>query len=275
MYQYSAYVPCFNNTLSVAYALSSLQLQVPAPAELFLVDDGSFDDSAVVAASLDVPVVAMGRNAGRGAVRARAMELVNHEFVVCCDATNQLPADFVARAFRWFADPEVAAVFGRIWQDDSQTLADRWRGRHLLKMQEPMSVQHRALLNTYGCVLKLSAVHQVGHFNSSLRHSEDADLGRRLLAAGFDVIYDPTLRVYPTVSNTTLEVLERYWRWYAGPLEEVGLYGYAKQVWYSLRVLVPRDLRDGDLLSVPLSLLCPHYQFWRSLWRRVSGQAQR
>ncbi|MGB5135685.1 MAG: glycosyltransferase family 2 protein [Prochlorococcaceae cyanobacterium] len=274
MISYSAYVPCFNNASSVARTLVSLRLQLPSPAEVVLVDDGSTDDSPQVAVGLNIPVYLMGRNAGRGAVRAKAMEIAQHGFVLFCDATNQLPPDFMARALPWFDDPSVAGVFGRIWQKESRSLADRWRGRHLLKMRDPMDVEHHALLNTYACVLRRSAVLQVGNFDCLFRHSEDADLGRRLLEAGFDVIYDPTLHVYPRPSKSIREVLERYWRWYAGSREEVSFVMYAKLLWYSIRVLVPGDLSDRDPWCVPVSLFCPHYQFWKSFTRRLSGRVQ-
>lgn len=271
----SAYVPCFNNAATVRHALTSLQAQRLPVAELFLVDDGSSDGSRAIAWHMGVPVVALERNMGRGAVRAAAMDCAQHELVISCDATNQLPVDFLHRALPWFADPQVAAVFGRIWQNQARSLADRWRGRHLFNVQERLALQHGALLSTYGCVVRRSAVLEVGNFDRSLRHSEDADLGRRLLAAGFDVIFDPSLHVIAGISNTKSQVLERYWRWNAGAHEHVSLRGYAKQVWYSVRVMVLRDLRDGDLSSILLSLLCPHYQFWKSWRRRYSGRLQR
>lgn len=270
----SAYVPCFNNAATVGRALESLQRQSPPVAELFLVDDGSSDGSRAVAEKLGVRVVAMERNSGRGPVRARAMDTAQHELVVCCDATNHLPADFTARALKWFADPKVAAVFGRIWQERATCVSDRWRGRHLFKVQEPMAVKHGALLSTWGCVLRRSAVMQVGNFDRNLRHTEDAELGRRLLAAGFDVVFDPELHVISGVTNTVGQVLERYWRWYAGTDEEVSFGRYAKQVWYALKVMALQDLRDGDPLSVPVSLYSPHYQFWKSWARRRAARVQ-
>lgn len=274
MTTFSAYVPCYNNAFTVARALSSLQQQCPPTTDLFLLDDGSSDGSVGIALELGVDVVRLDKNVGRGAVRARAMELARHELVLCCDATNHLPDHFAAQALRWFTDPGVAAVFGRIEQMDERSLANRWRGRHLFKLAEPMAVRHGALLSTWGCMLRRSAVVAVGNFDASLRHSEDAELGRRLLAAGFDVVFDPTLQVISGVSNTRLGVLERYWRWHAGEREQVSLTSYIRQVWYSLRVLVPRDIADGDLLAVPLSLFCPHYQFWKSWGRQISGRVQ-
>lgn len=255
-------------------ALSSLQAQKALVAELFLVDDGSSDGSRAVAEHMGVAVVALERNEGRGVVRAAAMAHAQQELVLSCDATNQLPADFLERALPWFANPRCAAVYGRIWQHQAITLADRWRGRHLFHMQVEMAVQHGALLSTYGCVLRREAVLQVGNFDRTLRHSEDADLGRRLLAAGFDVVFDPSLLVVSGVSNSLGQVLERYWRWHAGPNEAISLRGYIKQIWYAAKVMVVRDLRDGDLLSVPVSLLSPHYQFWRSWLSRRSSRKQ-
>lgn len=264
MKAYSAYVPCFNNAKTVGQALRSLQAQATPPVQLFLVDDGSSDESRTIAELLGVTVVSMEHNAGRGAVRACSIDLAKCEYVACCDATNYLPPDYVARALHWFADTKVAAVCGPISQELVKTQADRWRGRHLFKISSTMSVQHRSPLSTYGCVVRASAVREVGNFNPILRHSEDVDLGQRLLDAGFDVIFDPSLCVYSGISNTIQEVLERYWRWYAGPDELVSLLGYARLVWYSLRVMVLHDLRDRDLSAIPITLLCPHYQFWRS-----------
>ena len=270
----SAYVPCYNNAATVGQALRSLQAQRVPVDELCLVDDGSSDGSRAIAMHMGVPVVELERNMGRGAVRAAAIDRAQHELVISCDATNQLPVDFLQRALPWFADPQVAGVFGRIWQNQASSLADRWRGRHLFKVQECLALQHGALLSTYGCVLRRSALLEVGNFDRSLRHSEDADLGRRLLAAGFDVIFDPSLHVITCTSNTKRQVLERYWRWNAGAHEHISLRGYAKQVWYSLRVMVVQDLRDGDLPAISLSLLCPHYQFWKSWCRRYLRQLQ-
>ena len=272
---YSAYVPCFNNSSSVGEALRSLQAQAPPPTQLLLVDDGSSDESRSIAELLGVTVVSMGHNAGRGAVRACSIDLAKCEYVACCDATNYLPPDYVARALHWFADLRVAAVCGPISQQHPKTQADRWRDRHLFKISSTMSVQHRSLLSTYGCVVRTSAVREVGNYNQLCRHSEDIDLGRRLLDAGYDVVFDPALIVYSGVSNTIPQVLERYWRWHAGAQEQTTIRGYMKNVWYSIRFMMLQDLHDKDIASLWLTLLCPHYQFWRSWLRRSSGQVQR
>lgn len=269
----SACVPCYNQRSTVAQAVRSVRDQTLPIGEVFVIDDGSTD--GLPESVEGVPVIRLGTNRGRGAARARAMEEARHDLVLCCDATNALAPDFAAKARPWFDDPEVAGVFGVIRPGPHRTLPARWRARHLFKAGSQSSVRRQALLATWGCLLRRSAVLAVGNFDPALRHSEDADLGRRLLAAGYDVVADPALWVESIADNTVGEVLERYWRWNAGVGEQVSWRGYARMVSYSVRVMVREDLRAGDVPAAAVSLLCPHYQVWRSWGRRTAGFSQR
>jgi glycosyltransferase involved in cell wall biosynthesis len=269
----SAYIPCFNNAATIRIAAESLIGQSIPLAEILVVDDGSAYDIRPALRGCDVRIVRHDSNLGRGAARARAMQEARHDLVLCCDATNVLESGFLEKALPWFDDPGVAAVFGRITQPSAANAANRWRGRHLFKIGAAQAVRHGALLATYGAVVRRSAVRHAGGYDASLRHTEDGDLGERLLAAQFDVICDPRLEITAIAPNTLGEVLERYWRWYAGAHETVSWRSYWKAIGYSIRSLAAADVREGDLLGVPLSLITPHYQFWRS-WlrqRRAAG----
>jgi glycosyltransferase involved in cell wall biosynthesis len=265
----SAYIPCFNNAATLAGALRSIRLQSVPVHELMIIDDGSTDNSCKIAEDFGARIVRHEQNAGRGAVRSRAMREAVHDFVMSCDAGNALQEDFLERALPWFESAKVAAVFGRMWQKDNSTVVLRWRGRHLFKTDALQTANRRAPLATWGVLMRKSHVLAAGNFDSNLRHSEDADLGERLLAQDFEVVFDPSIHVMPLASNTLLEVLERYWRWYAGKHERVSWQGYAKQIIYSLKVMALQDCQAGDPLSVPISLLSPHYQFWKSWARRL------
>jgi glycosyltransferase involved in cell wall biosynthesis len=264
----SAYVPCFNNVATVRAAVMSLVAQTVSPLEVLVVDDGSTDGSAGQLKGLDVRLIRNVRNEGRGAVRRRAMEEARFELVLCCDATGVLERTFVEKALAWFQDPQVAGVFGKITQSTSQTSIDRWRGRHLFKLGVEQVPRREALLATGGAIVRASAVRAVGGYNASLRHTEDGDLGRRLLSANFAVVYDPGLEVMTIGSNSLRQVLDRYWRWYAGTDETTSWIGYRKNIGYSIKAMAAADLRDADPLSAIISLVCPHYQFWRPVLRR-------
>lgn len=267
MLQVTAYIPCFNNAATVRRAVESVLAQTTAPSETLVIDDGSTDGSVAQLDGLPIRIVRHERNLGRGAARARAMAEARHPLVLCCDATNVLDLDFAANARGWFDDARVAAVFGVYRQSDPRTAAERWRGRHLFKMATPRSVRSDALLATGGAVLRRATVQVAGGFDVALRHSEDVDLGRRLLAGGHLVVSDPRIGFTSIATDTVCKVLERYWRWHAGINEAVSWRGYRKTIAYSLKSMVADDLRAGDWSSAGISVVCPHYQFWKSRLR--------
>jgi cellulose synthase/poly-beta-1,6-N-acetylglucosamine synthase-like glycosyltransferase len=274
MLSISAMVPSFNNCQTVYCTAWSLKNQSCKPSSILQIDDGSTDDSWRITEDLGLSVIRNTTNRGRGYVRAKAIELCEDEFLACCDASNYLQINFIENAIGWFDDPKVAAVFGQIYQAQPKSLADRWRARHLYKLNQNKNVDKNAILSTYGCILRRSAVVQVGNFDRSLRHSEDSDLGIRLLRAGYKVVYDPSLHVISCIKNDIVEVLDRYWRWYAGADEKISIRKYGRLVWYSVRVLALRDIKDKDFFSIPISLSCPHYQFWKSWIRRLLNRVQ-
>jgi glycosyltransferase involved in cell wall biosynthesis len=264
----TAYVPCYNAAATIRRAVESVLAQTIAPAEVLVVDDGSTDGSIDAIRDLGVRIVVQPSNLGRGETRARAMREATHEYVLCCDATNVLEPAFLEKALPQFEARRVAAVFGRITQPAPGNLAERWRGRHLFKVERAQEPRRRASLCTWGTLVRASAVQQVGGYDRRLRHTEDGELGARLLAADFEVLYNPELTVTSIAPNTLAQVLERHWRWYAGTTPVATWRQYAKGIAYSIECMAPDDLRAGDPLSVPVSLLSPHYHFWRSFLHR-------
>ena len=263
----SAYIPCFNNEATLPAAIQSVQGQTVAPAEIIVIDDGSTDDSSRVAEKCGAKVIRQGRNLGRGAARARAINEARNDLVLGCDATVVLPDRFVELALPYFKSDKVAAVCGHFVERRNDTVARRWQARHLYKQDQPQQLTRRASLFTAGSLLRRAHILKAGNFNALLRHSEDSELGTRLLQAGYEVVNDPNLELECLQTTSLARLLERYWRWYAGSNEQVSLSGYARLVWYSVRVMARRDLRQGDAASALVSLLMPHNQFWRSVAR--------
>ena len=265
----SGYVPFYNNAPTVLAAVDSLRRQQPPLDEVFAIDDGSTDHSADLLEKAGVRVLKQPANLGRGAARRLAMQVALHEFVLCCDATNVLPVDFAARALPWFGDPKVAAVVGLITDPNPRGVVSRWRARNLFKAGVPRSASKGASFITFGAMVRSSAVVAVGGYDASLRHSEDAELGSRLEGANFDVVGDPSLQVFCNIRNSLPQVLERYWRWYAGKDELLSLKSYFKRVLFSIRNMAWGDLQAGEPLTCFISLLLPHYQLWRDLKGKI------
>jgi GT2 family glycosyltransferase len=173
-----------------------------------------------------------------------------------------LPPDFAAIAERWFQDDQVAAVVGPIVQKEARNAADRWRGRHLFQTDKRTAVQEDATFVTGGAMLRAAAASNAGGYDASREHGEDADLGRRLLDRGYKVIFDPTLTYWQLGSNSIAEALERYWRWNRAQ-GRMTASAYLKQIKYSLTVMAREDMQTADVGAALISLISPHYQFWR------------
>jgi biofilm PGA synthesis N-glycosyltransferase PgaC len=257
----SAYVPCYNARATIREAVQSIVDQSVPISEIFVVDDCSTDGSGDHAG---VPVIRLNTNAGRGAARAKAMLRAEFELVLACDASVTLDRRFLEFALPWFKNERVAAVFGWVKDVAGRTAANRWRARHLFGSHLVHKVTHSASFATTCSVVRKSTVQHVGGFNAALRGGEDADLGRRLLGDGFDVVFDPNLFSTTFASNSSSEVLERYARW--NSLERMSLHNYMRQISYALKVMVPIDIKAKDPLAAVISLLAPHYQF---CWSRV------
>jgi glycosyltransferase involved in cell wall biosynthesis len=255
----SAYVPAYNAGATINEAVRSIFDQTVPAAEVLVLDDGSTEE---LPPQPGVKLMRSIINRGRGATRALAMEQAQQELVLGCDATLRLDRNFIERALPWFNDVKVAAVFGWVKEEASSKAANRWRGRHLFKSDIPKEISRRAAL-AGGCfIVRKAAVEQVGGFDTSLVAGEDFDLGQRLLNAGFDVVFDPALFARSLAENSVWEVLERYARW--NTRKKMGVRDYLRQVNYTVKVMVVADLRARDFPAACISLLSPHYQFWRS-----------
>lgn len=250
-----AAIPTYDSASTLPRVLAALRRLSP---ELLVVDDGSADATVALATAAGARVVALGENLGRGAARARIMAESDTPLVLMCDATLEPAPDFLALALPYFAEPRVAAVFGHVTQSAAATLAERWRKRHLFKAEPATAPRRDALLATGVCVLRAEAVRAVGGFNAALRAGEDADLGHRLLAAGWQVIADPALRTLCLRHDTAHEVLLRYARWNS----PAGLAprAFLRQLAYAVKVMMLADLRARDPLAALLSLASPFYQ---------------
>lgn len=261
-------VPVYRNRETVAAAVASLLAQTVPLTEVIVVDDGSPDDTVDQARAAGARVVPLGQNQGRGAARARCVdEAGDADFLVSVDGTQALAPDFVERTLPWMQDPQVAAAYGGLRQENARTVADRWRARHLFRQDEPQTAGPVPSFISGGFLGRVSALRAVGNFDASRRHSEDAEMGERLQAAGYRIISEPSAWVLSQTSNTVPEVLERWARWNGGADPRFRWQSHLRLVWYALKVMVAQDLRARDPGSAFLSLLAPHLLAWRSMRR--------
>ena len=104
-----------------------------------------------------------------------------------------------------------------------------------------------------------------GNFDPNYQHSEDEELGERLVKHGFKSIGDPLLIAYSEIANSLFEVLERHWRWHVGKEENFNLLSFINLIKSSLNPMLLEDLKAHDMSASLISLLYPFFFLYKTL----------
>ena len=184
------------NDVKIGETIKSLQNQTIKPKEIIIVDDFSTKPINENLVNPNCRVIRNTRNMGRGFSRNLAIKECRSEFVVFCDSSNSLCANFIEKALISFENRELSAIFGRIIGNEHHTGACfKWRERNLFLETDPnANVPYEVFsLSTYGVMIRRSHVLEVGNFNSQLRQYEDHALGNKLIKRGYQIFFDPNL----------------------------------------------------------------------------------
>jgi GT2 family glycosyltransferase len=268
MEKISVYIPAYNSAEFLSRAIDGLLAQTLPANEILVIDDGSRDATAGIAASYPaVTLVRHTRNSGLGAARNTGFRTARNEFVASLDADCVPDPDWLAGLSRHFEDPRVAGVGGRLIEGNQRTVADRWRRAHMPQEWGDQPVRNPKFL--FGCnnVFRKSAVLEAGGYDESMcTNGEDTDVSRRLRDRGWDLLYDPEPRVVHLRHDTMRSILDTYWRWwrfgvraYANGVRLRSVLGHALFVHFrhTFLDLVRSDLnaRRYDLLGLDLAAL--------------------
>lgn len=127
---FAVVVPVWNGARYVADAIRSVQSQTLRDWTLLVVDDGSTDDSAVVAESTGAPVLRRPTNDGVLAARRDGFRATSSDAVVFLDADDKLRPDALARYAHAFDErPDTNVLYGdRVLTDHDGTPFGSERG---------------------------------------------------------------------------------------------------------------------------------------------------
>ena len=263
----SGYILCYNNESTILEAVNSLKNQTLKLNEIYVIDDGSSDNSVSILKNNDIKVYKNFKNKGRGYSRNRAINLAKYEYVLCCDATNSLSTDFVAESITHLEkDSNISSISGRLVAKQQRTFVDAWRSKHLFKedVVYPSGVQETKLLITYGTLMRKKHILKCNNFDPLLPKNEDYELGLKLIKNGYKLLGHTDVFIYSTVSNSLLQVMERYWRWHFSYDQQMSFFNYLKLIKACLNPMGIDDLRKYQFKNFFISMLLPHYCFYKS-----------
>jgi len=180
--QVSCIIPCYNAERFLGEAIESVIAQTLSPTEIIVIDDGSTDGSAAVAARYADRVKYLHQhNAGPAAARNRGVELSRGDFVAFLDADDLWHSEKLERqAARFAARPELEACVTHLtafWEDEVRHEQEALQGHARTRSSLPGYVMQTMLAHR-------SAFAKTGTLNPALRFGEDTEWFIRARDAG-------------------------------------------------------------------------------------------
>ncbi|HEY6390185.1 MAG TPA: glycosyltransferase family A protein [Bryobacteraceae bacterium] len=194
----SVVIPVHNAAASLGRCLGALKTSTFQNFECVVVDDGSTDDSAALAAASGARVIATGGQRGPAYARNRGVEAAKGEILFFIDADVMVQSGTLAQVANAFE--ENAALDALIGSYDEEPAEPNFLSQYKNLMHCFVHQHGRRRASTFwtGCgAIRKCAFEEFGGFDESyVRPSiEDIELGARLVRAGKSIELEPTLMV--------------------------------------------------------------------------------
>jgi glycosyltransferase involved in cell wall biosynthesis len=209
MPEISVVIPAHNAATTLPACLAALgrQVNVPAPFEVLVIDDGSCDSSAAVVRQFSARLSAAASgsdlvadvkllqqpHAGAAAARNRGIQAARGELIFFTDADCVPADDWLAAMARPFERPEVAGCKGVYATRQTGLIARFAQLEYQVKYQALAGCDRIDFVDTYCAAYRRSVLLAAGGFDSSLPGAwvEDVELAFRVSALGHRLVFNP------------------------------------------------------------------------------------
>jgi len=185
----SIIIPAHNAAETIAETLESLLAQTYQGWEAIIVDDGSTDGTAQIAARFAdrdarIRVISQPRQGGVSAARNTGIALVRYDWLLFLDADDWISSQHLERMMSALAfDPTLDAVHcgsARVAYDGTLIPEEFWPPSGDLFS----TLACRSAFPIHACIVRKSLVESVGGFDTSLLTCEEWDLWQRIARTG-------------------------------------------------------------------------------------------
>ncbi|MCH5219668.1 MAG: glycosyltransferase family 2 protein [Muribaculaceae bacterium] len=178
-------IPVYNRETELKRCLDSIAAQTMLPAQVIVVDDGSTDNSLVIARTHTLnPVVLQGTHRGAAAARNLGLEKVGTEWTMFFDSDDTMSPNHIASACKAISSD--VDLIG--WDVRQVTLDNKWR---ILPFETRDMEWHNIMhgtLATQRYMARTDLFRQAGGWNPEVKIWNDIELGARLLSLSPSVI---------------------------------------------------------------------------------------
>jgi glycosyltransferase involved in cell wall biosynthesis len=194
----SVIIPARDAAATLGACLDGVLAQADADIEVIVVDDGSLDATAAIAAGYPVTLVRCDRPHGVAAARNRGAAVAGAPLLFFLDADVVPAPGALARALAAFDDPDLHATFGS-YDDDPAVRSTVSRFKNLCHHYFHQRARRDATTFWGACgAIRREHFEAAGGFNERRYRQpsiEDVELGQRLVERGARIVADPGLQV--------------------------------------------------------------------------------
>lgn len=200
----SVLMPVYNTERYIAEALRSVFAQKWEPMEIIVINDGSTDRSAEIAAGFPGVRVVHQSNMGLCNARNRCLSEASGEWIAFLDADDRWLPEKTTHQMRAFeADPELDLVFAEIRQFYSPELGEEERARFKIA-QEVMSGKLPGVM-----LARRRVFDRVGKFQEVIRLGDCLDWYARAKDLGVRELTLPEVLLERRIHTTNTGIRER------------------------------------------------------------------
>lgn len=256
----SLYIPCYNVEQYIGPVIEGVLRQTCVPDEILIIDDGCKDRTVEIAARYPVLIVKHEGNRGLAAARNTGIRNARNEAISSLDSDCVPEPDWLEKLMAAFDDPRVALAGGQLREGILDSTADRWRQAHMSQDWGTERLIDPAYIFGNNQIVRRKVIEEVGWYTENLRtNGEDVDISKRVLAAGYRVVYEPMARVTHVRRDNIRSVMNTYWRWYNAETHRMkvrSILGRALKLHPNNSfALICEDLQNGNYELLGIDLL--------------------
>ena len=279
-------IAAYQEEAAIADTLQTLaEEDYSGPLEILVLDDGSTDRTAQIAAqavdrlsfphNAEVRIINFAENRGKAAVLNSGLELASHELIVTIDGDSRLNPDALTDIVeRLLSDPpNTQAVAGAILVRNSRenliTGAQEWDYFHGIAAVKRMQSLYQGTLVAQGAfsIYRKRALLEVGGWPDCV--GEDIVLSWALLDLGYRIGYAEDAIVWTNAPGTFRQFARQRHRWSRGMIEALNQHQSLLLkprltmmfIWWNL-LFIPLDLAYTFLFVPGVVAAILFQQFW-------------